>query len=78
MRNFADSLYDYNYSGVNDEESRDEKEAIIVIEADQSKPVRHTAVNQSELVRYTDSGSEEEEDPHVDINFDEPIDQTIN
>ena len=78
MRNFADSLYDYNYSGVNDEESRDEKEAIIVTEADQWKPVRHTAVDQSKLVRYTDSGSEEEEDPHVDINFDEPIDLAIN
>ena len=27
MKNFVDSLYDYDYSGVNDEESSDEEEA---------------------------------------------------
>ena len=37
-----------------------------------------TAVDQSKLVSYTDSSSEEEEDPHVDVNFDEPIDLAIN
>ena len=33
--------------------------------------------DQSKLVRYTDSSSEEEEDLHVDVNFDEPIDLAI-
>ena len=47
MNNFVDSLYDYDYSGVNKEESSDEEEAAIVIETDQSKPVSHTAAYQS-------------------------------
>ena len=34
MKNFIDSLYDYEYSGVNDKESSDEEEAAIVIETD--------------------------------------------
>ena len=56
MKNFVDSLYDYDYSGVNDEESSDEEETAIVTETDQSK-----------LVCYTDSSSEEEEeDLHVE------------
>ena len=55
MKNFVDSLHDYDYSGVNDEESSDEEETAIVIETDQSK-----------LVSYTDSSSEEEEDLHVE------------
>ena len=63
-KNFVD---DHDYR-VNDEESSDEEEAAIVIETDQSK-----------LVSYTDSSREkEEEDLHVDINFDEPIDLAIN
>ena len=67
LKNFVDSLYDYDYSGVNDEESSDE-EVAIVIEIDLSK-----------LVSYTDSSSEEEqEDPHFDVNFDEPSDLAIN
>ena len=37
MKNFVDSLYDYEYSGVNDEGSSDEEETAIVIETDQSK-----------------------------------------
>ena len=53
MKNFGDSLYDCDYSGVNDEESSDEEEAAIVIETDQSKPFSHTAANQSKLVSYT-------------------------
>ena len=69
MKNFVDSLYDYEYSGVNDEESSDEEEAAIVIETDQSKPVSHTAADQSKLVSYAGSSSEEE-DLHVDVNFD--------
>ena len=77
-RNFVDSLYDYKYSGVNDEESSEEEEAAIVFETDQSKRVSHTVVDQSKLVSYTDSNSEEEEDPHVDSNFDKPIDLAIN
>ena len=77
MKNFVDSLYDYDYSGVNDEESSDEEEAAIFIEIDQSKPVSHTAADQSKLVSYTDSNSKEE-DLHVDVNFDEPIDLAIN
>ena len=34
MKNFIDSLYDYEYSGVNDKESSNEEEAAIVIETD--------------------------------------------
>ena len=34
MKNFVDSLYDHDYSGVNDKESSDEDEAAIVIETD--------------------------------------------
>ena len=79
MKKFVDSLYDYNYSGLNDEKSSDEEEAAIVIETDQSKPVSHKAAHLSKLVNYTDSSSEEEEeDLHVDVNFDEPIDLAIN
>ena len=44
-----------------------DEEAAIIIETGQSK-----------LVSYTDSSSEEEEDLHVDVNFDEPIDLAIN
>ena len=75
-RNFPHSLYDYEYSGVNDEESSD-KEVAIVIETDQSQSVSHTADDQSKLVSYNDCSSEEE-DLHVDINFDEPTDLAIN
>ena len=78
MKNFFDSLYDYDYSGVNNEESSDEEEAAIVIETDQSKPVRHTTADQSKLVSYTDSSSEEKEDLQVDFNFDEATDFPIN
>ena len=56
----VDSLYDYKYSGLNNEESSDEEEAAIVIETNQSKPVSHSATDQSKLVSYTDSSSEEE------------------
>ena len=69
MKNFVDSPYDYYYSGLNVEESSDEEEAAIVIETDQLKTVSHTATDQSKLVSYTDSSSEEE-DLHVDDNFD--------
>ena len=79
MKNCVDSLYDYEYIGVNDEESSDEEEeAAIVIDTDQSKPVGHTAADQPKLVSYTDSSREEEEDLHVDVNFEEPIDLSIN
>ena len=78
MKNFVDSFYEQNYSGVNDEESSDEEEAAIVIETDQSKPVSHTAADPSKLVSYTDSISEKEEDLHVDVNFHLPIDLVIN
>ena len=78
MKNFVDSLYDYDYSGAKDEESSDEEEAEIVIKTDQSKPVSYTASDQSKLVSYIDSCSEEEEDLHVDYNFDESIDLAIN
>ena len=69
MKNFVDSLYDYNYVGVNDEESSDEKEAAIVTETDQSKLVSHIVADQSKLVSYTDISSEEEEDLNVDVNL---------
>ena len=36
-----------------------------------------TTTDQSKLASYTDSSSEEE-DLHVDVNFDEPIDLAIN
>ena len=62
--------------GVNDEESNDEEEAAIIIETDPSKPVSHTEADQSKLVSYTDSSSEE--DLHVDVNFDEATDLAIN
>ena len=79
MKNFVVSLFDCEYSGVNDEESNDEEGATIVIETDQSKPVSHTAAAQSKLVSYTDSSIEEEEkNLHVEVNFDEPIDLAIN
>ena len=80
MKNFVDSLYDYNYTGVNDEGSSDEEEAAIVIETDQSKPVSHTVADHSKLVSYTDSSSKEEEEEylHLDVTFDEPIDLAIN
>ena len=59
--------------------SSDEEEATIIIETDQSKPFSHMAADQSKLVSYTDSSSEEEEeDLHVDIDFDEPVDLAIN
>ena len=77
MKNFVDSLYDYEYNGVNDEENSDEEEAAIVIETDQAKPSSHTAADQSKLVSYADSSSEEE-DLHVDINSDGPLDLVIN
>ena len=78
MKNFVDSLYDYDYSGVNDKESSDEEEAAIVTETDQSKPVSQKTAHQSKLVSYTGSISEEEGDLHVDVNFDGPIDLAIN
>ena len=36
------------------------------------------ATDQSKLVSYTNSISEEEENLHVDVNFDEPIGLAIN
>ena len=59
-------------------ESSDEREAAIFIEDDQSKPVSYTTADQSKLVSYTDSSSEEEENLHADVSFDEPIDLAIN
>ena len=41
------------------------------------KKGKFTAADQSKLVSYTDC-SREEEDFHVDVNFDEPIDLAIN
>ena len=43
-----------------------------------TKPVSYTASDQSKVVSYTDSSSEEEEDLHVDVNFNKPIDLVIN
>ena len=40
MKNFIDFLYDYECSGTNDEKSSDEEAAAIVIETDQSEPVK--------------------------------------
>ena len=42
------------------------------------KKGKFTLADQSKLVSYTDSNSDEEEDFHVDVNFDEPIDLAIN
>ena len=75
IKNCVDSLCDYDYSRVNSSERKDEEEATIVTENDQSKPVNQTASDQSKLVSYTDSSSgKEEEELHVDTNFDEPND----
>ena len=62
------------YRGAKNEESSNKEVAAIVIENDQSKPVSHTATSQSKLVSYTDISIEGEEDIHVDVNFEEPID----
>ena len=43
MKNFVASPYNYDYSGVNDQENIVEEEAAIIIETDQSKPVSPTA-----------------------------------
>ena len=43
MKNFVASPYNYDYSGVNDQENFVEEEAAIIIETDQSKPVSPTA-----------------------------------
>ena len=53
MKNFVDSLYDYDYSGANDKESSDEEEAPLVIETDKSKVISHTAADQLKLVTLT-------------------------
>ena len=45
MKHFVESLYDYEYSEVNDKESSDEEEAAIFIESDQSKPVSYTVAD---------------------------------
>ena len=73
MKNFVNSPYDYDYSEVNNEEISDE-EAAFVIETDQSKLVSNTAADESKLIK-TYSCSEEEEDLHADVIFNEPIDQ---
>ena len=41
-------------------------------ETDQSKPVSYTTDDQSKLASYTE-GNREEEDLHVDVNFDVPV-----
>ena len=64
-------------SGVKDKETSDEEEATIIFETNQSKSVSHTAADQSNLVSYTDSSSEEEKDLHIDVNFHEPIDMPL-
>ena len=78
MKKNVDCLYDYDCKGFNNKESSDEEEAAIVIETNQLKPVSHSAADQLKMVSYTDSSSEEEEDLHADVNFDEPIDLAIN
>ena len=55
LKNVVDSLYNYDCSGVNDEESSDEEEAAIVIETNLSKSVSYTAGDQSKLVTLIDS-----------------------
>ena len=61
------SLYGYDYNGVNDKESNDEEEAPILIQnqtkSDQTKSVSHMAGDPSKLVSYTNSSSEEEKRP---------------
>ena len=78
MKNFVDSLCDYNYSGVKDEESSDEEEAAIVIETDQSKPVvTRRLISQNWSVTVTLIVRSEEEDIQIDDDFDEPIDLSV-
>ena len=50
----------------------EKKTCFTIIETDQSKPVSQTAADQPKLVSYTDSSSGED-DLHVDVNFDEPL-----
>ena len=54
------------------------KKLAIVVETDQSKPISQKEADQSKLVSYTDSNSEEEADLHVDVKFDKPIYLSIN
>ena len=58
--------------------SSDEEEASVVNETNHSKPVSHTGADQSKLVSYSYSNSEEKEDLLVDVSFDEPVDLAIN
>ena len=44
MKNFVDSLCDYDYSSVKDKKCSNE-EAAIVIETDMSVPVSYTVIN---------------------------------
>ena len=52
------------------------KKLVIVVETDQSKPISRQECDESKLVSYTDSSSEE--NLHVDVNFDKRIDLSIN
>ena len=54
LKNFLDSLYDYDYSGVNDEESSDEAEAAIITETDQpNQSVTWKLISQNSSVTLT-------------------------
>ena len=76
MKNIVDSLYDYDWSGVNDEESSAEEELQLSL-----KLINQTSQSHGgwpvKTDQYTDSSSEEE-DLNVDVNFDDPIDLAIN
>ena len=54
------------------------EKAAIVIETDQSKPISDTSADQSNLISYTNINSEGEEDLHVEVTFDEPVDLAMN
>ena len=54
MKKFIDTLYDYDYSGVKDEESSDEEEAAIVIETiSQNQSVTRRLISQNWSVTPT-------------------------
>ena len=76
MKNIVDSLYDYDCSGVNDEESSAEEELQLSLKLINQTSQSHGSWS-VKTDQYTDSSSEEE-DLNVDVNFDDPIDLAIN
>ena len=47
MKNFVDSLYDYDYSGVNDQESSDEEATIVIETISQNQSVTWRLISEN-------------------------------